>query len=443
MSVAPPVTIAVLRRAQAFRAKIYDMADQRLDVAVVGAGVIGLAIARELHGRGVRVAVFERTGIGAGASGVQPGGVRQQWGTPVACRLARESAGFYANADALLESTVPLGFSRVRVPVRCAYGSDSRAPGRQRRGAERRRRPLTPRHADEAAELVPGLREDTITGGAWCAEDGYFDRPQAVVEAFGRGLDIRIGAIDSLDRSSQTWWSSRRVPRRPICCSRSESTYRSNARTASSSSASRSASGYSTPSSFPLSAALPPSNWATEGCLQAILAHEATRRNGRPGGPTCVRESKSSSLPLAYVPFPVLVRGEYDVTPDHQPILGRVGDGLYVAAGFSGHGFMIAPAVARIVADAVTGAAHDETLASSTPHVSRRTVPFPSRNWSSALMFLQLVANGLVTGSVIAIAAAGVSLVYGSCGSSTSRTATSWPSEHLPRMRSMARLDLG
>src|SRR6266850_1509228 len=51
--------------------------------------------------------------------------------------------------------------------------------------------------------------------------------------------------------------------------------------------------------------------------------------------------------------------------------------------------------------------------ASSTPHVSRRTVPFPSRNWSSALMFLQLVANGLVTGSVIAIAAAGVSLVYG------------------------------
>ena len=42
--------------------------------------------------------------------------------------------------------------------------------------------------------------------------------------------------------------------------------------------------------------------------------------------------------------------------------LGPVGDGLYVAAGFSGHGFMIAPAVARIVADAVTGAPADETL---------------------------------------------------------------------------------
>ena len=44
------------------------MAEPALDVAVVGAGVIGLAIARELAGRGARVAVFERTGIGAGAS---------------------------------------------------------------------------------------------------------------------------------------------------------------------------------------------------------------------------------------------------------------------------------------------------------------------------------------------------------------------------------------
>jgi len=76
-----------------------------------------------------------------------------------------------------------------------------------------------------------------------------------------------------------------------------------------------------------------------------------------------VRAGIDELLPtLGYVPFPILVRGEYDVTPDHQPILGRVGDGLYVAAGFSGHGFMIAPAVARIVADAVTGSAADETL---------------------------------------------------------------------------------
>ena len=65
---------------------------------------------------------------------------------------------------------------------------------------------------------------------------------------------------------------------------------------------------------------------------------------------------------LEYVSFATLVSGVYDVTPDHQPILGRVDDGVFVAAGFSGHGFMIAPAVARLVADAVTGEPPGEAL---------------------------------------------------------------------------------
>ena len=38
-----------------------------------------------------------------------------------------------------------------------------------------------------------------FAGGSWCAEDGYFDRPQSVVEAFAAGLDIRIGEVASLD----------------------------------------------------------------------------------------------------------------------------------------------------------------------------------------------------------------------------------------------------
>jgi sarcosine oxidase subunit beta len=39
--------------------------------------------------------------------------------------------------------------------------------------------------------------------------------------------------------------------------------------------------------------------------------------------------------------------GFYEITPDHNPLLGWVGqpDGLAVAAGFSGHGFMQGPAI--------------------------------------------------------------------------------------------------
>ena len=47
--------------------------------------------------------------------------------------------------------------------------------------------------------------------------------------------------------------------------------------------------------------------------------------------------------------------GLYDMTPDAHPIIGPVGGGAYVAAGFSGHGFMQSPAVGRAVAEELLG----------------------------------------------------------------------------------------
>jgi glycine/D-amino acid oxidase-like deaminating enzyme len=46
--------------------------------------------------------------------------------------------------------------------------------------------------------------------------------------------------------------------------------------------------------------------------------------------------------------------GCYDVTPDWNPVISRCDiAGLIIAAGFSGHGFKIAPAVGRLIADLV------------------------------------------------------------------------------------------
>ena len=47
--------------------------------------------------------------------------------------------------------------------------------------------------------------------------------------------------------------------------------------------------------------------------------------------------------------------GIYDVTPDWEPAIGRVPgtEHVYVAAGFSGHGFKLAPAVGRSIAELV------------------------------------------------------------------------------------------
>ena len=43
------------------------------------------------------------------------------------------------------------------------------------------------------------------------------------------------------------------------------------------------------------------------------------------------------------------------MTPDNMPILGEATsvEGLYLACGFSGHGFMHSPAVGRIIAELI------------------------------------------------------------------------------------------
>ena len=52
--------------------------------------------------------------------------------------------------------------------------------------------------------------------------------------------------------------------------------------------------------------------------------------------------------------------GCYDVTPDYNPIIGPSPvDGLFLATGFSGHGFKISPAVGRLVADLLVDGATD------------------------------------------------------------------------------------
>ncbi len=61
--------------------------------------------------------------------------------------------------------------------------------------------------------------------------------------------------------------------------------------------------------------------------------------------------------------FPILAEGEtrrgwagiYDVTPDGQPVIDAVAEvpGLFLAFGFSGHGFKLAPAVGVAVSQLV------------------------------------------------------------------------------------------
>jgi glycine/D-amino acid oxidase-like deaminating enzyme len=91
----------------------------------------------------------------------------------------------------------------------------------------------------------------------------------------------------------------------------------------------------------------------------------------KPSFDTSVDESfiADDLLPTAVRVFPPLEHadlrhrwaGLYEMTPDRHPVLGEAPgvDGLYLANGFSGHGFQHAPVVGKLLAEMVVdGAAH-------------------------------------------------------------------------------------
>ena len=49
--------------------------------------------------------------------------------------------------------------------------------------------------------------------------------------------------------------------------------------------------------------------------------------------------------------------GDYEMSPDHNAMVGAAQDveGFYYATGFSGHGFMLSPAVGEHLAELITG----------------------------------------------------------------------------------------
>jgi sarcosine oxidase, subunit beta len=314
-----------------------------VEVIVVGAGVTGLAVARRLIDGGATVRVVDRTGIGAGASGVQPGGVRRQWATEANCLLAEESYEAYLE---LGPHFTPCGY---------AFVAHSEARLAELAGAVAVQRRLGIPSAilspAETAAVVPDLDPSAIAGAAWCGADGYFDRAQAPLEAFAHGIEVERAEIETLDGLAAD---------AVVVAAGYESA------------ALLATIGVDIPItaeprhlffSAPIAERiLDPLVIASELGFAAkqladgrVLAGDLRGAGGPEEWRRTIRAGFESLLPrLEAVSFTELVSGVYDVTPDHDPILGRVADGVWLAAGFSGH-FMLAPAVGRLIAESVLG----------------------------------------------------------------------------------------
>jgi sarcosine oxidase subunit beta len=311
-------------------------------IVVAGAGAVGASIAYHLALLGARdVVLAERGEIASGATGKAMGGFRQQFSTEAEVRLAQDSAKlFHELGPPLFEAvgymflaTTEDGWRRLR----------ERAAAQQELGV-----PVE----EVDPSRVRGLRTDDIVGGVTCWEDGVAE-PAAVTRELVRravelGVDVREGVdarvvphdvlvvacgvestelvaglpIRALCRQLVDVGPVANLPADLPMTIEDETTFHFRRRG----------------DTLRLAMTEPAPRWTSDEIVDDALIADWRRRLAH-------RYPQAAGAPVVRA-----WAGLYDMTPDAHPIIGWVGDGVYAACGFSGHGFMQSPAVGSAVA---------------------------------------------------------------------------------------------
>lgn len=354
----------------------------RADVVIVGGGILGLALAHELAVRGTTdVLVLEQAYLNAGASGRNGGGVRAQWSTPTMIRLARRS--LERCRTFAVEMGINVWFRRGGYLFLAPTAEQvTRLERNARLHAEHglRTRILSPA---QALEVVPHLDPSRFLAASHNPDDGvvfpwpflwgYAGRAEAAgvkVRTFTRVTGFRHagGALTHVE-----------TDRGVVACGAVV-----NAAGAWSKGVAALA-GVATPNrptrheilvSEPLEPWLDP----LVSLLGSGLYFSQSQRGelvggmGDPAEPEGVVQGSSLRFLARFAraitrlaPRTAGVKvlrqwaGCYDVTPDNNPILGPAGyPNFFQLHGLVGHGFMMAPALAELYADYLTGRGRDE-----------------------------------------------------------------------------------
>lgn len=355
------------------------------DVVVIGGGVIGASTAFHLARRGVRdVIVVDRSFVASGATGRSSACVRQHYSTAETCRMILYSLNFFQHfaertggeSCGFRTTGYLLGVDEPRrrpleasVALQRSIGIDTR--------------PVSP--ADMRA-IEPRLRTGDLAAGCYEPASGYCS-PAETAQGFARaartlGVRVRegtevVGLRTAGDRvrgvrttagdieapvvvNAAGLWSAGvaamagvalpiSVCRHPI----SIVTWPETARRP-----------HPMVYDFVTGIYTRPELTAQilVGGLDAAEAHDVADPDRYQEG-VSLDESMDALARLSHR-FPVLEHGHlargyagcFDVTPDWHPILDRAGpEGFHVAAGFSGHGFKLSPAVGDMMAALVAG----------------------------------------------------------------------------------------
>ncbi len=360
------------------------------DVVVVGGGVVGASAAYHLAAAGASVLLLERADqLGTGSTGACAGGFRHQFSSEVNIRLSLGSVPMITGFEE--EHGLPLDVSRdgYLFMIRSAESwKEFLASVELQRSLGVEVDVLTP---EDAAELIPGIAVEGMVGATFGPRDGIAD-PSGLtlgyataarragaeiltgVEAFGiqvsgdrvtgvstsDGLMATPAVVNAAGPWAGTLAASAGVdlPLEPI------------------------------PRQVVVTGPFP----EVPGRRTLVIDADTTfyfHREGegvlmgmggqdeKPSFDTAVDESfiAEDLLPTALGVFPPLEQadlrhrwaGLYEMTPDQHPIIGQApgANGLYLANGFSGHGFQHAPIVGKLLAEMIVeGRAHTVDVSS-------------------------------------------------------------------------------
>jgi sarcosine oxidase, subunit beta len=344
----------------------------RAEVAVIGAGVMGLAIAYNLAARGgKRIVVLDGHTLAWGASGRNGGGVRQQWSTEMNVRLMQESMELCTHFAEEMGINVWMRRGGYLFLAR----TDEAAARLARNVALQNRCDLPTRMISpaEAEALVPELDTAPFVAACYNATDGIvFPWPFLwgyARAAQKRGVVIRTGtAVTAIGRRGDDFqietpagtltagrvvcaagaWSPRlarlvggALPDRPV---RHEILSTEPLK----------------PFLKPMVSVIETGLYLSQSLRGELVGGVSPAEEPNPDGEvrlgsrldflTTMARGLTELMPrLRHVKVVRQWAGPYDVSPDGDPIVGPLPGvpGFYVVCGFGGHGFMMAPVVAR------------------------------------------------------------------------------------------------
>lgn len=164
---------------------------KKVDVVVIGAGVVGLAVAYHLAKRGLQVVVAEREELpGMGATAYCTGGLRYQFSSPTNIELSKLSIPFYLSFQKNTGRDIFLRQHGYLFVTACSATAEIfRENVRRENSLGVNSQLLTPA---EAGKLFPYLETSDLLAATFCAEDGSAD-PSAVLQGFFSEA-VRTGA---------------------------------------------------------------------------------------------------------------------------------------------------------------------------------------------------------------------------------------------------------